>query len=155
MKTKVEVMTVADFVKITVPTGKIRQEPKPDGHVLLELKAGQELELLERQRRYSRVRYRDHFQDVTGWIANVAINLPEGNRESITDELPTCPFCGSEIWLDKGIRAGGNSLTIGGLFFGDYVHSRICMGCGYVQLHVSQKALRQLQEKYEQEQGGS
>lgn len=92
MKTKVEVMTVADFVKITVPTGKIRQEPKPDGHVLLELKAGQELELLERQRRYSRVRYRDHFQDVTGWIANVAINLPEGNRESITDELPTCPL---------------------------------------------------------------
>ncbi len=151
MKTKVEVMTVADFVKVTVPTGKIRQEPKPDGHVLLELKAGQELELLERQRRYSRVRYRDHFQDITGWIANVAINLPKGNHESITDDLPSCPFCGSETWLEKGIRTGGNSLLIGNLFSGDYAHSRICLGCGYIQLHISSSALRRIQAEQERQ----
>lgn len=144
---------MANYVKITVPTGKIRQEPKPDGRVLLELKAGQEVELLEQQRRYSKVRYKDHFQDVTGWLANVAINLPDEMSDVEAMAHPTCPFCGSRTWIERGVAtAGGRALAIGG-FFGHHVHSRVCLGCGYVQLHVSQSSLEQLREQQEQDGG--
>lgn len=136
-------------VTIKVPTGKIREEPRPDGPMLLELEQGQELELLEHQRRYSQVRYKDRFHDVTGWIANVALNLPEAQAKA--EQTPaTCPFCNSDSWVDKGIRTHNSSLILGGSFFSaHYAYSRICLGCGYVQLYVSADALRQLQEEHE------
>lgn len=136
-------------VTIKVPTGKIREEPRPDGPVLVELEQGQKLELLEHQRRYSQVRYQDRFQNVTGWIANVAVNLPDSQRQA-EQTPPTCPFCSGDSWVDKGIRTHNSSLMVGGSFFSaHYAYSRICLGCGYVQLYVSADALRQLQAENE------
>lgn len=141
---------MATIVKIEVPTGKIRQEPRPDGQVLLELTYGQELELLEHKPRYSQVRYRDHYQETCGWIANVAIGLPDKKGIDPSSQMPiTCPFCGSEAWVEKSIRTSNSPIMLGGgfLFGGHYAHSRICTGCGYVQLHVGQEDLQELREE--------
>ncbi len=144
---------MATIVKIEVPTGKIRQEPRPDGQVLLELTYGQELELLEHRPRYSQVRYRDHYQETCGWIANVAIGLPDKKGIDPSSQMPiTCPFCGSETWVEKRIHAHGYSLMLGGFIFDAYYpKSRICAGCGYIQLYVGQEDLQELREEYEEQ----
>lgn len=144
---------MANMVKIKTPTGKLRQEPRPDGQVLLELQKGQELELLEHEPRYSQVRYRDHFREVTGWVANVVIGLSDAKGLTLDGQLIiTCPFCGTDKWVEKSIRTHNSSLMLGGFIFADYyAKSRICTGCGYIQLHVGQGDLQQLREEYKEQ----
>lgn len=144
---------MANMVRIKTPTGKLRQEPRPDGQVLLELTQGQELELLEHEPRYSQVRYRDHFREVTGWVANVVLRLPDLKGTTLNGQLIiTCPFCGTDKWVEKRIHAHSYSLMVGGSFFtARYARGRICVGCGYVQLHVGQADLQQLREEYEEQ----
>lgn len=147
---------MANMVRIKTPTGKLRQEPRPDGQVLLELTQGQDLELLEHKPRYSQVRYRDNFREAEGWVANVVIGLPDvkGRIPDGQPQIITCPFCGTDKWVEKRIHAHSYSVMLGGSFFtARYARSRICVGCGYVQLHVGQEDLQQLREEYEEQSG--
>lgn len=144
---------MANLVRIKTPKGKLRQEPRPDGKVLLELQQGQELELLEHKPRYSQVRYTDPYQEKIGWVANVVFGAPDVKGTGPDGQLViTCPFCGTDKWVEKRIHAHSYSLMLGGFIFADYYpRSRICTGCGYVQLHVGQEDLQQLREEYEEQ----
>lgn len=144
---------MAKMVRIKTLTGKLRREPRPDGQVLLELQQGQEVELLEHKPRYSQVRYSDPYQEANGWVANAIIDLSDVKGYAPDEQLIiTCPFCGGETWIEKKIHAHGYALMLGGFIIADYYPwSRICTGCGYVQLHIGQKDLKQLREEYEEQ----
>ena len=143
---------MAEMVKIKTPIGRLRREPRPDGQVLLELQQGQEVELLEHKPRYSQVRYSDPYQEAVGWVANAIIDLSDVKGYTPDGQLIiTCPFCGGETWVEKRMRADGYSLRIGALFEAHYARSRICVGCGNIQLYVGQEDLQQLLEEYERQ----
>lgn len=142
---------MAKLVKIVLPKSSLREEPRPDGRVLLELEQGQELELLEPGQRYSQARYRDYFHDVTGWIANVAIGVSYTPASPGISAIITCPYCGSTDWVELGVYTGQlPGLTIGGgLFTGYPTRSRTCLGCGNVQLFLATGNLASLRSNHD------
>jgi predicted nucleic-acid-binding Zn-ribbon protein len=136
-------------VKTTIPVARIRTEPRPDGEVLLTVSEGTELELLERGKRYSRVQFDDGFRRVEGWAANTLLDLPEGAPSLAVagSSGPVCPHCGQQEWKQLPMRTTSSMFSrvyLGSVFDGYYLQARVCLGCGYVDLHLDSQALHRL-----------
>jgi hypothetical protein len=142
-------------VKTRVDSAKLRQDPQPQGQVLLELPAGTELELLDYQQRYSRVKVVDDYRTVEGWMANVALGLaddpPDQAMPISTDS--SCPICQGDAWRGLPIVTSahhGFKAYLGGFFRPYELEARVCLKCGYVLgCFVSEKSLRRLRQERE------
>ncbi len=142
---------MAQKVKVIVPRLIVRSEPSPEGAILIELPEGTELEVVQRQLRYTRVRYLGESRTVEGWASTNMLSIgqfPEGR-------MMLCPVCQEDSW--KALHAGVQTslaffapvhLGKHEIFSADDSHldleARVCLGCGYVSWFVPPSEMRKL-----------
>lgn len=140
---------------------RLRREPDHGAEVLRLLPARTEVEVLDEQPRFTQVRWRDSYLDLTGYIATDFLELEPGEPPEPDPRyahLLPCPRCGSRNWrvfrlLQSGGQMGGQNLFIPtGFLNSAMVRARVCMRCGYLELCVDQDDLPDLQRLATEEQ---
>jgi len=134
---------------------RLRQEPDHGGQVLRLLPARTELEVLELEKRFTKVRLQDKYTELTGYIATDFLDIepddaPLAPNPRYAHLLP-CPRCASNNWgkfslQQSGGHMGQNFYIPTGFLTGATVFARICLRCGYLELCVDEDDLSTLRQ---------
>lgn len=134
---------------------RLRREPDHGAEVLRLLPARTEVEVLEEQARFTKVRLQDDYSDLTGYIAKGFLDIEpaevsESELEPRPDYLLPCPRCGTKNWGKFPLQQSGghgfsqNFYIPTGFLAGVDVLARVCLRCGYLELCVEEENLSAL-----------
>lgn len=132
---------------------RLRREPDHGAEVLRLLPARTEVEVLEEQARFTQVRWRDNYSDLTGYIAKDFLDVEPGDPpppDPRNDYLLPCPRCGSKHWEVYPLQqSGGHGFSQSfyiptGFLTSVAVAARVCLRCGYLELCADEDGLSEL-----------
>ncbi len=138
---------MGEMLKTVGKETKVRVAPRHDADVLSVFPEGTEVEVLEQEGRFMRVRRRDSFADVCGWVASGFLGRdPEPLPPAVRRPLQPCQRCHANEW--GTVQLGGQSSPSLVLGFFEYqrLMARVCLGCGYTELTVTEEGLESVRE---------
>lgn len=140
---------MGEMLKTVGKETKVRVAPRHDADILSVLPEGTEVEVLEQEGRFVRIRRRDSFADVCGWVASGFLGRePEALPPVAHRPLQPCQRCLANEWGIVPVGLGGQTAPSFTLGFFEYqrLMARVCLGCGYTELTVTAEGLESVRE---------
>lgn len=140
---------MGEMLKTVGKETKVRAAPRHDADVLTVFPEGTEVEVLEQEGRFMRVRRRDSFADVCGWVAAGFLGRdPVPSEPRIRHPLQPCQRCLANEWGVVPVGLGGQSSpsVVLGIFEYQRLMARVCLSCGYTELTVVEEGLDSVRE---------